>query len=75
MSNIIGLIEDDSLTLEGQWQSRFLGLLGKRVVVEGVSQSVRGQLLELTLAHVAIEIGSGEIMRFVPEAIRHLDEV
>ena len=67
------LIEGDLATLESLWKWR-LGLLGKQVVVEGVQQIQRGRLLDVTLAGIEIEIAPGEIVKIMPEAIRHLDD-
>lgn len=67
------LMNEDAQPLEALWKAH-LGLVGKRVAVEGVSQFHHGQLLDVTLTGVVLETGPGEIVQLAPEAIRHLDE-
>jgi BirA family biotin operon repressor/biotin-[acetyl-CoA-carboxylase] ligase len=63
--------EGDFISLEAVWTSR-LGLLNKIVVVEGIQQQYCGRLLDVTLAGLDLEIDSGNVMRLIPETIRHI---
>lgn len=65
------LVAGDCATLEALWKER-LGLLGKRVVVEGVNNQYRGRLLDLTLAGLELEVNPGEVRRLTPESVKHL---
>lgn len=65
------LLEGDGHTLEALWKGGF-GLLGKFVIVEGVNQTYRGRLLDVTFAGLDLEVDAGEIVRLLPESVRHL---
>ncbi|HZZ76913.1 MAG TPA: biotin--[acetyl-CoA-carboxylase] ligase [Gemmataceae bacterium] len=64
------LLAGDSATLESLWKWR-LGLLGKMVLVEGIHQTTRGRLVDVTLDGIDLDIG-GEIVRTSPESVRHI---
>lgn len=64
------LVAGDFADLEARWRQR-LGLLGKMVVVEGMSRVYRGRLLDVTLADVELEV-DGELLRLMPESVKHL---
>ena len=57
--------------LESLWKWR-LGLLGKIVNVEGLTQVHRGRLMDVTFDGVSID-SDGDIILLQPEAIRHLN--
>jgi BirA family biotin operon repressor/biotin-[acetyl-CoA-carboxylase] ligase len=66
------LCQGDLVTLEACWKWR-LGLLGKRVVVEGMDgQHHRGRLVDLGWAGVELRRGDGDRVCLQPEAVRHL---
>jgi BirA family transcriptional regulator, biotin operon repressor / biotin---[acetyl-CoA-carboxylase] ligase len=58
-------------TLEYLWKRR-LGLVGNRVLVEGVNQQYRGRLLDVRLLGLALEV-NGAVVRLAPETVRHID--
>lgn len=60
----------DFTPLETRWKQR-LGLIGKSAVIETHRQSLRGLLLDVTLAAVVIDTG-GALVRLPPEAVRHI---
>jgi BirA family transcriptional regulator, biotin operon repressor / biotin---[acetyl-CoA-carboxylase] ligase len=64
------LLAGDVATLESLWKWR-LGVLGKMVLVEGVQQTTRGRLLDVTLDGLAIDVG-GEVLRITPESVKHI---
>jgi BirA family biotin operon repressor/biotin-[acetyl-CoA-carboxylase] ligase len=61
-------------TLETAWKAR-LGLIGREVLVEGMQQTWRGRLLDVTFAGVEFEVEPRQVMRVPPEAIRHVRAV
>lgn len=69
----VSMVEGELNTLESLWKWR-LGLLGKNVIAEGVQQSQRGRLLDVTFAGIELQLGD-EILRVAPESIRHLHAV
>jgi BirA family biotin operon repressor/biotin-[acetyl-CoA-carboxylase] ligase len=64
------LLAGDFATLASLWKSR-LGLIGKTVLVEGIQQTTRGRLLDITLDRLDLDIG-GEVLRITPESVKHL---
>jgi BirA family transcriptional regulator, biotin operon repressor / biotin---[acetyl-CoA-carboxylase] ligase len=68
------LLDGDFRSLESLWKSR-LGMIGQSVVVEGVRQIHRGRLLDMNLDAVMLDIGAGDVLRLVPESIRHIHPV
>jgi hypothetical protein len=67
------LCQGDLRTLESCWQWR-LGLLGKPVIAECHDGERRGRLIELGWDGVVIDTG-GELLRLLPEAVRHLTAI
>ena len=65
------LLEGDVQTLEALWKWR-LGLLGKVVTVEGDQQLHRGRLLDVTFDGLDLEVNTGEVLRLMPESVKHL---
>jgi BirA family biotin operon repressor/biotin-[acetyl-CoA-carboxylase] ligase len=65
------LLQGDFATIEATWKRR-LGLLGQQVRVEAVSHTLRGKLLDVTLASVELEVQSGTVVCLPPEAIRQI---
>lgn len=57
--------------LEASWRRR-LDLVGKSALVEAANGQHRGRVRDLTLAGLDLETPNGEVLRFVPEAIRHV---
>jgi BirA family transcriptional regulator, biotin operon repressor / biotin---[acetyl-CoA-carboxylase] ligase len=68
------LCQGDLATLESCWQRR-IGLLGKEVVVECSDARCRGRLGQLRWDGVQLEVGGGNILRLVPEVIKHITEL
>jgi BirA family biotin operon repressor/biotin-[acetyl-CoA-carboxylase] ligase len=66
------LLQGDFTTLEARWRER-LGLIGRQVCVEGVNQVLRGRLLDVTLAGLALEPATGATIRLAPEVVRHIE--
>lgn len=65
---IAGAFED----LETEWRWR-IGLVGCPVVLEGLDgQQTSGVLTRLTLAEVAMQTESGQVLSMAPERVRHL---
>jgi len=67
------MLHGDFAPLEALWKRR-LGLLGQQVRVEGISQVLRGRLLDVTLAGLEVEVAPGTLVRLAPEAVRHVHE-
>jgi BirA family biotin operon repressor/biotin-[acetyl-CoA-carboxylase] ligase len=65
------LLTGDFKALEASWKSR-LGLVGKTVLVEVINEHHRGRLLDVALAGLDLEVAPAEVLRLVPEAVRHL---
>jgi BirA family biotin operon repressor/biotin-[acetyl-CoA-carboxylase] ligase len=65
------MLDGDFNKLEASWKWQ-LGLLGKVVLVEGVQRHYRGRLRDITLSGLDLEIEGGELLRLMPEAIRHI---
>jgi BirA family biotin operon repressor/biotin-[acetyl-CoA-carboxylase] ligase len=65
------LVGGDLASLEACWKER-LGLLGKQVVVEGAQAVHDGRLVDLTFDAAVLQLGDGEALRLVPEAIKHV---
>ncbi len=65
------LCQGDLTTLEACWKWR-LGLLGKSVTAECPDGLHHGRLRELTWEGVALELPSGQTMRWLPESVRQL---
>jgi BirA family biotin operon repressor/biotin-[acetyl-CoA-carboxylase] ligase len=57
--------------LQTRWQRR-IGLRGKSVLVECHDALDRGRLRELAWEALDLEMAEGEIVRLVPESVRHL---
>jgi BirA family biotin operon repressor/biotin-[acetyl-CoA-carboxylase] ligase len=66
------LMQGDVGTLEACWQWR-LGLLGKQVTAECHDGTRRGRLVEVGWEGVCLEQPGGEMVRLVPETVRHLE--
>jgi BirA family transcriptional regulator, biotin operon repressor / biotin---[acetyl-CoA-carboxylase] ligase len=67
------LIAGDFHALESEWKRR-LNLLGKAVIAEGIRETYQGQLVDMALAGVGIEVAPGKVVRLASEAIRRLRE-
>jgi BirA family biotin operon repressor/biotin-[acetyl-CoA-carboxylase] ligase len=67
------LCEGDLHTLESCWQWR-LGLLGRQVIAECRDGERRGRLIELGWNGIVLQTGE-DLLRLVPEAVRHLHEM
>lgn len=57
--------------LESLWKDR-LGLMGKRVIVEGVNEQTVGRLVDVTFAGVHLETAVGDVVRLAPERVRRI---
>jgi BirA family transcriptional regulator, biotin operon repressor / biotin---[acetyl-CoA-carboxylase] ligase len=65
------LLHDGDLhTLESLWKGR-LGLLGENVIAEGVNETQRGRLFDVTFAGIDIQV-DGSVVRVAPESVRQL---
>jgi BirA family biotin operon repressor/biotin-[acetyl-CoA-carboxylase] ligase len=65
------LYNGDLDRLQPIWNRR-LGLLGKRVLVECHEGLHRGRLRELTWCALDLEQATGDLIRLVPESVRHI---
>ena len=63
--------DSGSAPLEAVWKRR-LNLVGTNVLVEAVDGQHRGSVRDLTLAGLDLEIPNGNIVKLIPEAIRHI---
>jgi BirA family transcriptional regulator, biotin operon repressor / biotin---[acetyl-CoA-carboxylase] ligase len=68
------LLHGDYAPLARRWQDR-LGLVGRRVRIEGAREELCGQLLALTLDGLEVQIDAGTVTRVPPEAVRHIEMV
>jgi BirA family biotin operon repressor/biotin-[acetyl-CoA-carboxylase] ligase len=50
-----------------------LGLLGRRVMLETHGESIAGHLRELTFASLDVELPGGDLIRLVPEKVKHVN--
>src|SRR5947207_434555 len=66
------LCQGDFATLEACWKWR-LGLLGKQVAAECHHGMKYGRLRELSWEGLELETNGGEILRLLPEEVRHLE--
>jgi len=66
------LCQGDFATLEACWKWR-LGLLGKQVAAECHHGMKYGRLRELGWEGLELETNGGEILRLLPEEVRHLE--
>jgi BirA family biotin operon repressor/biotin-[acetyl-CoA-carboxylase] ligase len=64
------LLRGDLATLEACWKWR-VGLLGKRVRVEGLQEEVHGRLLEQGFDGLELQTEAGAL-KILPELIRHI---
>jgi BirA family biotin operon repressor/biotin-[acetyl-CoA-carboxylase] ligase len=64
-------LDGGSAALEASWKRR-LDLVGKSVLVEAANTQHRGWVHELTLAGLDLETPNGDVLRLIPEAIRHV---
>jgi BirA family biotin operon repressor/biotin-[acetyl-CoA-carboxylase] ligase len=58
-------------SLLADWRAG-LGLLGRHVVVETHDRNLIGRLHGLTFASLELELPTGELLRLVPESVKHL---
>jgi biotin-(acetyl-CoA carboxylase) ligase len=63
-----------SAALESSWKQR-LDLVGKAVLVEAINAQHSGRVRELTLDALDLETPNGDVLRLIPEAIRHVHVV
>lgn len=66
------LLAGQTRFLEGQWQ-RWLGLLGRPVVMEAANTSLRGRLVGIRFDRLTLESPEGTV-DVVPESVRQLRE-
>jgi BirA family biotin operon repressor/biotin-[acetyl-CoA-carboxylase] ligase len=64
-------LDGGSAALEAAWKRR-LDLVGKSVLVEAANAQHRGRVHDVTLAGLDLETPNGDLMRLIPEAIRHV---
>jgi BirA family biotin operon repressor/biotin-[acetyl-CoA-carboxylase] ligase len=66
------LLQGELATLEACWKWR-VGLLGKRVRVEGLNENFQGRLLEQSFDGLDVQTETG-VVKILPEAVRHVEE-
>ncbi len=65
------LLDGDIGALEERWK-RYLGLLGRRVLVECLTETWSGRLNDVTFDAVEVETEDGKVQRISPETVRHM---
>jgi BirA family biotin operon repressor/biotin-[acetyl-CoA-carboxylase] ligase len=68
------ILRRDFAGLEASWKQR-LGLHGKRVRVETFGDDRVGELRDVTLNSVQLELAPGEVLALPPEQVRHVEPI